>query len=177
MNEADLALRLGRGTDEAVEDVALLLGVEVGDGLVVQLLEDFGSGGLVDIVPVDVLGGIGALVENEPLVLGGAAGELARIDGEGIAILGRGDPTLLVGDLVLEKFLIGQVFVDGRWAGNAELIDAGLGAGRGTNESFGYIVLIAFRRLGLMSDGTLVGDLMSLIEPCFVDGMDVALER
>ena len=177
MNEANLALRLGRGTDEAVEDVALLLGVEVGDGLVVQLLEDLGSGGLVDVVPVDMLGGIRTLVEDEPLVLGRAAGELASVDGECIAILGRGDPTLVVGNLVLEELLICQVFVDGRWAGNAELIDAGFGTGRGTDESFGYIVLIAFRRLGLMSDGTLVGDLMSLIEPCFVDGMDVALER
>ena len=177
VNEADLALRLGRGTDEAVEDVALLLGVEVGDGLVVQLLEDLGSGGLVDVVPVDMLGGIRTLVEDEPLVLGRAAGELASVDGECIAILGRGDPTLVVGDLVLEELLICQVFVDGRRTGNAELIDAGFGTGRGTDESFGYIVLIAFRRLGLMSDGTLVGDLMSLIEPCFVDGMDVALER
>ena len=177
MNEADLALRLGRGTDEAVEDVALLLGVEVGDGLVVQLLEDLGSGGLVDVVPVDMLGGIRTLVENEPLVLGRAAGELARIDGECIAILGRGDPTLVVGDFMLEEFLICQVFVDSRWAGNAKLIDAGFGTGRGTDESFRYIVLIAFRRLGLMSDGTLVGNLMSLIEPCFVDGVDVALER
>lgn len=177
VNEANLTLRLGRGTDEAVEDIALLLGIEVGDGLVVQLLEDLGSGGLVDVVPVDMLGGIGTLVEDEPLVLGRAAGELARIDGECIAILGRGDPTLVVGDLVLEEFLICQVFVDGRWAGNAELVDAGFGTGGGTDESFGYVVLIAFRRLGLMSDGTLVGNLMSLIEPCFVNGVDVALER
>jgi hypothetical protein len=76
---------------------------------------------------------------------------------------------------VLEQFLVGQVLVDRRRIGDAELVDAGFGTGRGANESFGYIVLIALGRLGLMSDGAFVGDLMSLIEPRFVDGVDVAL--
>jgi len=101
----------------------------VGNGLVIQLLEDLRGGGLVDVVPVDVFGGIRTLIEDEPLVLGRAAGEFARINGERFAVLGRGDPTLLVGDLVLEKFLVGQVLVDGRWVGDAQLIDASFGAG------------------------------------------------
>ena len=122
-----------------------------------------------------MLGGIGSLVEDEPLVLGRAAGELASVNCECIAVFGRDDHTLLVGDLVLEQFLVGQVLVDRRRTGDAELIDTGFGTGRGTNEGFRYIVLIALGRLGLMSDGAFVGDLMGLIEPRFVDGMDVAL--
>mmetsp|Transcript_25094 Transcript_25094/g.51269 ORF Transcript_25094/g.51269 Transcript_25094/m.51269 type:complete len:205 (-) Transcript_25094:583-1197(-) len=70
MDEADLVLRLGRRTDEAVEDVGGLSGVEVRDGLVVQLLEYLGSGGLIDVVPVNVGGRFGSLVEDHPLILG-----------------------------------------------------------------------------------------------------------
>ena len=140
VNEADPLLTLGVGPAEAIEDVGLLLRVEVLHGLLVELVKDLGRRGLVDLAPVDVLVGLAANVLHEPLVARRTPCELAGVDAEGVAVLGRGNLALVVADLVLEELLEGLILVDGRGAGDAQAGNAGFLAGSGAGVDVGGVV-------------------------------------
>lgn len=125
VDESDLAAALRIGPAEPVEDVALLLAVEVSHGLLVQLVEHLRGRGLVHLAPVNVFVGRAPDVPDDPLVGRAPPRELARVDGEGVPELGRGDVALAVPDLVLEELLEGLVLVDGGGARDAQGGDAG----------------------------------------------------
>mmetsp|Transcript_108788 Transcript_108788/g.162713 ORF Transcript_108788/g.162713 Transcript_108788/m.162713 type:complete len:206 (+) Transcript_108788:937-1554(+) len=69
VNEAHLLTGFWTGANVTIEDVALVPRVEIFHSLVVQFVENFRRCGLVDIVPVDILGGFRARVQDDPLVL------------------------------------------------------------------------------------------------------------
>mmetsp|Transcript_33433 Transcript_33433/g.70272 ORF Transcript_33433/g.70272 Transcript_33433/m.70272 type:complete len:404 (-) Transcript_33433:316-1527(-) len=166
VDEADFSLALFVGAAESVEDVALFLGVEVIDGLLVQLVEDLRGRGLVDLPPVDVGVALAADVLDEPLVAGRSAGELAGVDGEGVAVFGVGDASLVVADLVLEELLEGLILVDGRGGGDAEGGYAGLVARGGAGVDGGGVVSAADGVL-VEGEGRFVCHLLILLQVIF----------
>mmetsp|Transcript_13746 Transcript_13746/g.25800 ORF Transcript_13746/g.25800 Transcript_13746/m.25800 type:complete len:216 (+) Transcript_13746:775-1422(+) len=157
VHESNLPPRFGRGATEAIEHVRLVLGVEVRHRLVVELLKDLGAGGLVDVVPIDVLLGLAALVQDQPLVLGTAACEFAGVDGEGVPVFRAGDPSLFVGHFVLEEFLVGQVLVDGRHLRDTKGVNANLGACIRACVGGGDVVLVSFERGAGLGHSRLIG--------------------
>ena len=113
------------------------------DSLFVQFIKDFGSGGLIDLAPINVGIGVGADIFDEPLVFGRASCEFSRVDGEGIAVFGTRDLSFVVFDFVLEELFKGLILVNGGGVGDAEAGDAGRFAGIGALEGDGRVVLSA----------------------------------
>eukprot|EP00968_Pinguiococcus_pyrenoidosus_P005034 scaffold327_cov257-Pinguiococcus_pyrenoidosus.AAC.11 len=125
-DEADVLARGRVGAAEAVEDVHLLrVVVVVVEHLGVELVEDLGSDATVHVAPPQVALA-GRLLHN-PLVLGAAARELARVDGHRAVGGGNG---LLVGHLLFKKGLVGRVAHHGHLGGEPELIETDVRHGR-----------------------------------------------
>lgn len=103
----------------AIKYICRLSGVKVLDRLVKQLIKDLRVGGLVDFVPVNVLGRLRVGVEDDPAVLGRAARVLARVYRKGVSVLGLGDDAFLVGDFVVKELLVRQIAVNGLGPGDA----------------------------------------------------------
>jgi hypothetical protein len=142
MDETDLLSANGVGTTVSIKDIGCGSCVKVGDALVVQFIEDFRAGGLIDTVPINVLLRLGSSVLDHPLVLGRSARVLACIDRKGIAIVCLGYDTLLVGLLVFEKLGVGQVAIQGAGAGDTKLVQANLFAGIRSDDSLGNLVSV-----------------------------------
>jgi hypothetical protein len=96
------------------------LGVEMIDGLLVQLIEYLGRCGLIHLAPIDIGVAIAPDILHDPLVLWTASCELSSVDGKRVAVLGVGYFPLVVLDLVLEEFLERLVLVDNFGAGDTE---------------------------------------------------------
>mmetsp|Transcript_25773 Transcript_25773/g.52753 ORF Transcript_25773/g.52753 Transcript_25773/m.52753 type:complete len:238 (-) Transcript_25773:278-991(-) len=140
MHKTYLLLRLGVGTAETVKDICLFLCIEIFDCLFVKLLEDFWCGGLVDVVPINIFFRFGSLVQDEPFVLGGAASELASVDGKCVTIFSGGDPALSVGNLMVKQLLVGQVSINSGDFGDTQFVDPNDLTGVGSSKSLGHII-------------------------------------
>jgi hypothetical protein len=110
--EADLLAFGWIGSTIDIRDVARLALIKIVDGFVVELIEYFRLGCLIDTIPVNVGFGLGSLIQYNPLVLGGTTGEFSGIDAKCVTVFGLGHNAFAVLDFVLKDFVVVQVAVD-----------------------------------------------------------------
>ncbi len=144
VDETNLLARGGRCTHVAIKDVDLVQSVEIIHSLLVQFVKDFWRSWLIDVVPIHVFGRLRAWIQNDKLVLGRSARELASRDGKGGSIFCLGNDSLLVGLFVFKDFIVGQVPVHGGGVGDANFVNADLLAGSRPLEGLRDIVGMGF---------------------------------
>mmetsp|Transcript_20020 Transcript_20020/g.41868 ORF Transcript_20020/g.41868 Transcript_20020/m.41868 type:complete len:364 (-) Transcript_20020:117-1208(-) len=137
-----------------IGDVELLLGVHVVYSGVVEVVEDLGSDGLVDVTPPHVLVTLTPNILHDPLILGTPTSELSSVDGEGVAILGLCDDAFAVGLLVFEELLKRKILVHGRGIVDTKVVKTDLLAGIRPGYGLGNIVIKSlgeFKSIGRVS--------------------------
>ena len=119
VNKSYFLSRTWIGSDVAVKDVCLVDMVEVVDCLLVEVVKDFGTGWLVDLIPVNVFGSFGPGVKDDPSIFGRATSVLAGVNSKGGTVFCLGNPSFLIHLFMLKEFRIGQVTIECSDVGNA----------------------------------------------------------
>mmetsp|Transcript_2630 Transcript_2630/g.6666 ORF Transcript_2630/g.6666 Transcript_2630/m.6666 type:complete len:276 (-) Transcript_2630:181-1008(-) len=140
MNKANFLASFWTGTTIPVKHVGLVESIEMSHGPFIQLLEHFRCCRLVDIIPINVLGGFRALIVDNEAILGRPTSVLASVDGERFAVFRIGNLTFVVGFFMFKQFRIRQVPVQSAGVGNAQRVQASTQTGVGSLKRLRHLI-------------------------------------